>query len=99
MGTNPMEERQMYPLWYDLMEKTGFRDHQQRKLTFYSLRHFAITLRLGDLSIWEVSKLAGTGVQYIEDHYGHFLEEDKKLAALKYTKRKRTGVSKEVVWD
>ncbi len=99
MGANPMDERQMYPLWYDLMEKTGFRDHQQRKLTFYSLRHFAITLRLGDLSIWEVSKLAGTGVQYIEDHYGHFLEEDKKLAALKYTKRKRTGVSKEVVWD
>ena len=80
------------------MIKTGFPNHRERKLSFYSLRHYAITDRLRDLSIWEVSKLSGTGVQYIEDHYGH-LEEDAKIAALKYSKRQSVSVPDEVQWD
>ena len=99
LGTNHIDERKMYPYWYDLMEKTGFPDYEQRKLTFYSLRHYAITLRLKDLSIWEVSRLAGTGVNYIQDHYGHETMEDKKLSALKYSQRDRTSISNAVNWD
>ena len=98
-GTNPIDERMMYSLWDDLMIKTGFPNHRERKLSFYSLRHYAITDRLRDLSIWEVSKLSGTGVQYIEDQYGHFLEEDAKIAALKYSKRQSVSVPDEVQWD
>jgi integrase len=98
-GTNPMDERIIYSLWDDLMIKTGFPNHKKRKLSLYSLRHYAITDRLRDLSIWEVSKLSGTGVQYIEDHYGHFLEEDAKIAALKYSRRESVSVPDGVQWD
>ena len=96
-GRNPMDDRMMYSHWDDLMCKTGFPDHKERKLSFYSLRHYAITDRLRDLSIWEVSNLAGTGVQFIEEHYGHVFEEDKKVSALKYSQRPTASTS-EVDW-
>ena len=46
--------------------------------TFYSLRHTFISYRImyGNVNVFTLSKLVGTGVQYIQNHYGHLNLED-----------------------
>ena len=63
----------MYSLWNELIPYAGL-DNEKigKKLSFYSLRHFGITCRLyAKVPIYEVSKLAGTSVAFIENHYSH----------------------------
>lgn len=63
----------MYSLWNELIPYAGL-DNEKigKKLSFYSLRHFGITCRLyAKVPIYEVSKLAGTSVAFIESHYSH----------------------------
>ena len=43
-----------------------------KKLTYYSLRHFGITMKLyAKTPHYDVAKLAGTSVHFIERHYEH----------------------------
>ncbi len=46
--------------------------------TCYSLRHTFISYRImyGNVNVFTLSKLVGTGVQYIQNHYGHLNLED-----------------------
>ena len=53
------------------MQKVGI-DFGERRLSYYSLRHFGITARLyAGVSFEDVSRLAGTSFQFIENHYSH----------------------------
>jgi len=66
-------KKKFYQLWKDAIEyaNLGF-DQTGKRFSFYSLRHFGITCRLyAQVPIYEVSKLAGTSVTNIENHYSH----------------------------
>ena len=59
-------------------------DKLDKTLSYYSLRHFGITQRLiAEVPVYNVSKLAGTNVQFIEQHYEHIDMEKLKKDALK----------------
>ena len=92
-GKHQLGARELYKHWYALMEGIGINNHRERKLTYYSLRHFGITMRLrmGE-SIFTVANMSGTSVGHIESHYGHIDEQMKIDAALKHTKINRTGI-------
>jgi len=92
-GKRQLGTRELYKHWYALMEGIGIDNHRERKLTYYSLRHFGITMRLrmGE-SIFTVANMSGTSVGHIESHYGHIDEQMKIDAALKHTKINRTGI-------
>lgn len=69
-GDKMLHKNKWYIHWKNLMEGIGIDDYQDRKLTWYSLRHFGITCRLkaGNL-ISEVAQIAGTSTTQIETHY------------------------------
>jgi integrase len=70
-GTS-LSKSDRHRMWGDLMKGAGFTKWKERRLTFYSLRHFGITSRLyAGVSVYEVAKEAGTSVKHIEDHYEH----------------------------
>ncbi len=57
---------------------------EQRNLTWYSLRHFGITMRvMSNVNIIDISKLAGTSIKHIEDTYLKYKEESMRTQALK----------------
>jgi len=61
----------MYKYWKQILSFTKF-DRHKKQYTYYSLRHFGITARLyAKVPIYEVAKLAGTNVKFIEQHYEH----------------------------
>ena len=65
------------------MAGIGIEDHSERKLSYYSLRHFGITMRMkSGVSIADVAVLAGTSVSHIETHYRHIDDETMKDSAL-----------------
>lgn len=73
---SPISKSEYYRLWADLMkfcESSGkIKDISKRKLSYYSMRHFQITARLyAQVSVFDVSQMAGTSVSHIESHYGH----------------------------
>ena len=73
----------LYRYWHDLMTHLGL-EYKERNLSFYSLRHFGITMRLSaGVSVWDISRIAGTGVAFIEKHYGHATHEMMLEAAVK----------------
>lgn len=63
----------MYDLWKEAMQYANLDEKSiGKELTFYSLRHFGITCRLyAKVPIYDLSKLAGTSVTFIENHYAH----------------------------
>ena len=74
----------LYDLWGELMNFAGFRNYSERKLTWYSLRHFGITQRLkAEVEISTIAKIAGTSVVQIERHYGHYDSKMKERAMTK----------------
>ena len=55
-----------------------------RNLTWYSLRHFGITMRvMSNVSILDIAKLAGTSVNHIENTYLKYKEESMRTQAMK----------------
>lgn len=93
-----MDDRTFRPEWAEIMNGIGLGDYKQRKLHFYSLRHFAITTRLRDQSVFEVAKLSGTSSTYIDSHYGQPDEQDLIEGALKHTRFEDDGAINEVPW-
>jgi len=73
MDGSQFSKKKFYQLWKDAIEYANLgREQTGKHLTFYSLRHFGITCRLyAQVPIYEVSKLAGTSVMNIENHYSH----------------------------
>jgi len=89
-GDKRFSKRTFYAAWKELMNGIGI-NYKERNLTWYSLRHFGITCRLrAGASVFDVSKIAGTGVEYISQHYGHFDQAMSRAVALKnFTNKQR----------
>ena len=68
-GTHMLGTRVLYQHWYRLMDGIGVENYKERKLSYYSLRHFAITCRLRASVPILIAQFAGTGVQHIENHW------------------------------
>jgi len=83
-GTQKFDKRKWYLHWGLLMNGIGIDDYKERNLTWYSLRHFGITCRIrANVSFSDISKIAGTSVSNIENHYGHYDDDMLKKTALK----------------
>ena len=66
------------------MNDIGIDNYKERKLTWYSLRHFGISMRvMAGVNLIDLSKLAGTSVSHIENTYLKYSEEQSRTAALK----------------
>ena len=95
-GDVRLPKMMFYDAWADLMRGIGI-DYKERNLTWYSLRHFGITCRLkAGASIFDISKIAGTGVTNIEQRYGHFDQSMARSVALKNFSFSRDGISSRV---
>ena len=83
-GVVPLDARKWQKHWVNLMNDIGIHNHKERKLTWYSLRHFGITMRVkSGVNLIDLSKLAGTSVAHIENTYLKYSEEQSRTAALK----------------
>ena len=83
-GLVPLDARKWQKHWVNLMSDIGIHNHKERKLTWYSLRHFGITMRvIAGVNLIDLSKLAGTSVSHIENTYLKYSEEQSRTAALK----------------
>jgi integrase len=92
-GTKRMSRTKWYSHWQSLMEGIGIEDYTERKLTWYSLRHFAITCRIrSGVSYLDISHLAGTSVANIESVYGHWDTSMKEASAMKNFALKADGI-------
>lgn len=87
-GSQKLSEKRCNDAWAELMSAMGI-NYKARNLTWYSLRHYAITrlLTLG-VPIWVVAEIAGTSVTYIQKHYGHVDQKVSRDAALKALRRR-----------
>ena len=95
-GDVRLPKMMFYDAWADLMRGIGI-DYKERNLTWYSLRHFGITCRLkAGASIFDISKIAGTGVTNIEQRYGHFDQSMARSVALKNFSFSRDGISSRI---
>lgn len=71
-GTHPLGTRELYKHWDSIMKGIGIHEHKHRKLSYYSLRHFGITMRMdAGVPIADVAVIAGTSSSHIENHYRH----------------------------
>jgi len=83
-GKVPLDSRKWQRHWDNLMKDIGIANHKERKLTWYSLRHFGITMRvMSGVNLIDLSKLAGTSVTHIENTYLKYSEAQSRTAALK----------------
>ena len=83
-GVVPLDARKWQKHWVNLMNEIGIHNHKERKLTWYSLRHFGITMRvMSGVNLIDLSKLAGTSVSHIENTYLKYSEVQSRTAALK----------------
>ena len=93
-GTKPISKNKQYLHWKNLMHGIGIENYKERKLTWYSLRHFAITCRIRAGNTYgEISQMAGTHASHIENHYGHWDMDMKREAAVKNFSFDRYGIS------
>ena len=89
----PLSKSQFHRIWHQFITERGFTEKDiGKRLTYYGFRHWGITGRLySGMDVYQVSKLAGTSVQFIEQFYEHM--DMKKLmdSALKDVHRDKNG--------
>lgn len=87
-----ISKSEYYRLWAEVKKFTGV-DDLNKNISFYSLRHFGITGRLySGVPHYEVSKLAGTSVSFIENHYEHMDMEKMMYSASKTFRVDKDGM-------
>ena len=95
-GTHQLGARELYKHWDRVMKGIGIEDHSERKLSYYSLRHFGITMRMkSGVPIADVASVAGTSVSHIETHYRHIDDEVMIDSALRNFTPVKEGVDRE----
>lgn len=95
-GTHQLGTRELYKHWDRVMKGIGIDDHSERKLSYYSLRHFGITMRMkSGVPIADVASVAGTSVSHIENHYRHIDDEVMIDSALRNFTPVKEGVDRE----
>jgi integrase len=83
-GSETLDHRVWKRRWYELMAGIKIEDHQQRKLTWYSLRHWMITQRIAaGVNVVDLAKITGTSISHIEQTYLKYSQEMAREAALK----------------
>lgn len=83
-GEKPIDSRHWTAYWNQLLQGIGISNWKERKLTWYSLRHFGITCRMkAGASIYDLAKTAGTSVAHIENTYAKYSLEQARVVALK----------------
>lgn len=86
-----ISKSEYYRYWKKLLIFAGL-DDLEKDLSYYSLRHFGITARLyAGVNHYEVAKLAGTSVNFIETHYEHLDMEKLRYSAAKSFKIDKDG--------
>ena len=76
------------------MNAINIEDYSERKLTWYSLRHFGITCRIrANVLLSDISQLAGTSIHHIESTYGHYDDDILRRASLKNFVVDKHGIS------
>lgn len=92
-GIKPFPKKKLYAHWSAIMTGAGLADYKQRKLYYYSLRHFGITCRIrSEMSMATLAQLAGTSVTHIEKHYAHVDDEMLKAGAMKNFRYDESGI-------
>ena len=85
-GTAKLSGHKWANHWNALMDGIGVSRKEwkeERNLTWYSLSHFGITMRiLAGVNVLDVSKLAGTSIGPIENTYLKYQEEQMKTQAI-----------------
>lgn len=93
----PIHKKVYYKQWPLLLKECGLAE-SSKKLTYYSLRHTYITMRLvAGTNIFFLAKNVGTSVRMIENHYEHVKTDAMKHELTK--SRKRDEASKIVFGD
>lgn len=83
-GGGPIDRTYQYRVWKEWMDDLGFDTEGSRNLTWYSLRHFGITMRIAAGNTYEtIAMIAGTSAKEIERTYRHILREEMRSAATK----------------
>ena len=86
-GTAGISAQKYAKHWRNLMKGIGIslkEWKEDRNLTWYSLRHFGITMRvMSNVNILDIAKLAGTSVNHIENTYLKYKEESMRTQAMK----------------
>jgi integrase len=91
-GSKTLRKEKFAKHWLNLMQGIGITNYRERKLTWYSLRHFAITQRVvSGVNLIDLSKMSGTSVYHIEKTYLKYKKEQSRTAALKSYKRNEDG--------
>ncbi len=66
-----LNKKTYYKEWRSMLQGTGLSE-SNKNIVYYSLRHTYATYQLyKGVDIYRLSKVMGTGVKFIEDHYGH----------------------------
>jgi integrase len=91
-GKKTFNDKEWGSIWKELMEGIGIHNHYDEGLTWYSLRHFAITKKIASgVSIVDLSKIVGTAVGNIEKVYLDYDKDMSRTAALKSFKKNTDG--------
>ena len=93
----PISKSEYYRCWRDLISycdnSNKNTDFASRNITYYSMRHFAITARLyAQVSVFDIAEMAGTSVHHIETHYAHVDYRKQQANALKSFKLDEFGI-------
>lgn len=76
----------------EITKEAKIKDYKDRNLTWYSLRHFAITTRLrAEIDLMTLAEISGTSVEQIRKRYGHIDRAMSKRAILKDPKDVTVG--------
>ena len=87
-GKNSIDHRMLRKHWHALMKGIGITNYYERKLSWYSLRHYCITQRVvSGVDLIDISQMAGTSVKHIENTYLKYRKEQSRTAALKSYKK------------
>ncbi len=91
-GYKRIEGRTFMKHWSAIMKGLKLEDYRERKLEWYSFRHFGLTCRVkAGVSLIDLAKLAGTSVHHIENTYLKYSEEQSRTAALKNFRQNADG--------
>lgn len=89
----PIDKKVYYRLWEEIVQKTNLKD---LGYTYYGLRHSYATWRLASgVNVFDLSKVMGCSVKFIEEHYGH-VNVDKMSKYL--TKDMLLDDNDEIIW-
>ena len=92
-GDKQISARHWALYWRELMDGIGLSDWKARNLTWYSLRHFGITMRIkAGVNVLDLSKMAGTSISHIENTYLKYSEEMAMEAAMKNFSFSKEGI-------